>query len=109
MTRVFDGLNVSQFARDERDCLKGRNDVSCQRWNQPHFMCAFCPFVQVLTVNVSVFTFTAIAVDRHRDILNPLSARPSKLRAKISIACIWCVAGILAVPMAIALRVAIVE
>ncbi|XP_046666371.1 LOW QUALITY PROTEIN: orexin/Hypocretin receptor type 1-like [Homalodisca vitripennis] len=80
-----------------------------QRWNQPHFMCAFCPFVQVLTVNVSVFTLTAIAVDRHRDILNPLSARPSKLRAKISIACIWCVAGILAVPMAIALRVAIVE
>jgi leucokinin receptor len=35
-------------------------------------MCAFCPFVQVLSVNVSVFTLTAIAVDRHRAILNPL-------------------------------------
>jgi leucokinin receptor len=43
-----------------------------QRWNLPHFMCAFCPFVQVLSVNVSVFTLTAIAVDRHRAILNPL-------------------------------------
>lgn len=37
------------------------------------------------------------------------SARPSKLRAKISIACIWLVAGILAAPMAVALRVALVE
>lgn len=37
------------------------------------------------------------------------SARPSKLRAKLSIAGIWCVAGMLAAPMAVALRVAIVE
>ncbi|XP_047098415.1 neuropeptide Y receptor type 1-like [Schistocerca piceifrons] len=43
-----------------------------QRWNLPHFMCAFCPFVQVLSVNVSIFTLTAIAIDRHRAILNPL-------------------------------------
>lgn len=37
------------------------------------------------------------------------SARPSRLRAKLSIAGIWCVAGMLAAPMAVALRVAIVE
>nr|BAO01073.1 neuropeptide GPCR A23 [Nilaparvata lugens] len=80
-----------------------------QRWNLPDFMCPFCPFVQVLTVNVSVFTLTAIAVDRHRAILNPLSARPSKLRAKLFIACIWGIAGFLAAPMAIALRVSYVE
>ncbi|RZF39144.1 hypothetical protein LSTR_LSTR005772 [Laodelphax striatellus] len=80
-----------------------------QRWNLPDFMCPFCPFVQVLTVNVSVFTLTAIAVDRHRAILNPLSARPSKLRAKLFIACIWGIAGFLAAPMAIALRVTEVE
>jgi leucokinin receptor len=43
-----------------------------QRWNLPHFMCPFCPFVQVLSVNVSVFTLTAIAVDRHRAIIEPL-------------------------------------
>ncbi|XP_069686426.1 neuropeptide Y receptor type 1-like isoform X2 [Periplaneta americana] len=80
-----------------------------QRWNLPDFMCAFCPFVQVLSVNVSVFTLTAIAVDRHRAILNPLSARPSKLRAKLAIAGIWCVAGALAAPMAAALRVTEIE
>ncbi|CAF4779354.1 unnamed protein product [Pieris macdunnoughi] len=43
-----------------------------QRWLLPHFMCAFCPFVQALSVNVSVFTLTAIAVDRHRAIITPL-------------------------------------
>jgi leucokinin receptor len=42
-----------------------------QRWNLPYFMCPFCPFVQVLSVNVSIFTLTAIAVDRHRAILEP--------------------------------------
>ncbi|XP_068083241.1 RYamide receptor [Anabrus simplex] len=80
-----------------------------QRWNLPYFMCAFCPFVQVLSVNVSIFTLTAIAVDRHRAILNPLSARPSKLRAKICIAAIWCVATSLALPKAAALRVILVN
>ncbi|PBC25231.1 Tachykinin peptides receptor 99D [Apis cerana cerana] len=76
-----------------------------QKWILPHFMCAFCPFVQVLSVNVSVFTLTAIAIDRHRAILRPLSARPSKLTAKIIIAGIWLLAGSLATPMAIARRV----
>lgn len=43
-----------------------------QRWNLPALMCPFCPFVQVLSVNVSIFTLTAIAIDRHRAILSPL-------------------------------------
>lgn len=43
-----------------------------QRWNLPTLMCPFCPFVQVLSVNVSIFTLTAIAIDRHRAILSPL-------------------------------------
>ncbi|XP_049767981.1 tachykinin-like peptides receptor 99D [Schistocerca cancellata] len=36
------------------------------------------------------------------------SARPSKLRAKLCIAAIWCVSGALAAPMAAALRVVVV-
>ncbi|XP_057326628.1 RYamide receptor isoform X2 [Microplitis mediator] len=79
-----------------------------QRWNLPYFMCAFCPFVQILCVNVSVFTLTAIAIDRHRAILKPLSARPSKLRAKMIIAGIWVISGLLAAPMAAALRVILI-
>ncbi len=37
-----------------------------QRWDLPWFMCSFCPTVQVISVNVSVFTLTAIALDRYR-------------------------------------------
>uniref|UniRef100_A0A336K8Z1 CSON001557 protein n=1 Tax=Culicoides sonorensis TaxID=179676 RepID=A0A336K8Z1_CULSO len=76
-----------------------------QRWNLPEIMCPFCPFVQYVSVNVSVFTLTAIAVDRHRAILNPLRARPSKYISKAVIVCIWMLAFILASPIAYSLRV----
>ncbi|XP_066980691.1 substance-K receptor-like [Macrobrachium rosenbergii] len=78
-----------------------------QRWNLPHFMCAFCPFFQTVSVNVSIFTLTAIAVDRYRAIVFPLNARPSKFRSKVVIAFIWLFSTTLAVPQAIALRVKI--
>ncbi|XP_055841687.1 neuropeptide Y receptor type 2 [Episyrphus balteatus] len=76
-----------------------------QRWTLPDFMCAFCPFVQAVSVNVSVFTLTAIAIDRHRAIINPLRARPTKFISKIIIATIWVTAIAFAVPCAIAFRV----
>ncbi|KAJ2947015.1 hypothetical protein O0L34_g16359 [Tuta absoluta] len=71
-----------------------------QRWLLPNFMCPFCPFVQALSVNVSVFTLTAIAVDRHRAIITPLSAHTSKRVAKVIIVFIWVLALSLAAPMA---------
>ncbi|KAL7019195.1 hypothetical protein ACKWTF_011042 [Chironomus riparius] len=76
-----------------------------QRWDLPKFMCPFCPFVQTLSVNVSIFTLTAIAIDRHKAILNPLRARSSKHASKIIIAIIWIVAFLLAAPISYALKV----
>ncbi|XP_064458396.1 RYamide receptor-like [Ornithodoros turicata] len=76
-----------------------------QRWVLPEFMCAFCPFVQVLSVNVSIFTLTAIALDRYRAVMSPLKARTSKLKAKFIILGIWMVALAAALPYAVALRV----
>jgi leucokinin receptor len=35
-----------------------------QRWDLPEFMCKFCPFVQIFSVNISIFTLVAIAMDR---------------------------------------------
>ena len=35
-----------------------------QRWDLPVFMCKFCPTVGVLSVNISIFTLVAIALDR---------------------------------------------
>ncbi|XP_045493515.1 RYamide receptor-like [Colias croceus] len=80
-----------------------------QRWLLPHFMCAFCPFVQALSVNVSVFTLTAIAVDRHRAIITPLSAHTSKRVAKVIIVFIWILALSLAAPMAMSWEVVMEE
>ncbi|XP_068203913.1 tachykinin-like peptides receptor 99D [Palaemon carinicauda] len=79
-----------------------------QRWNLPEFMCAFCPFFQTVSVNVSIFTLTAIAVDRYRAIVFPLNARPTKFRSKLVIASIWVFSTTLAVPNLIALRVKLV-
>ncbi|CAN7995628.1 unnamed protein product, partial [Ixodes hexagonus] len=81
-----------------------------QRWLLPHFMCAFCPFVQVVSVNVSIFTLTAIAVDRYRAITIPLKARlNSRLTARALISVIWAVSMVAAVPYALALRVTLVH
>ncbi|XP_011200848.2 RYamide receptor [Bactrocera dorsalis] len=80
-----------------------------QRWNLPWFMCAFCPFVQTLSVNVSVFTLTAIAIDRHRAIINPLRARPSKYISKFILLGIWLSAFIFASPIAVAFRVEVMH
>ena len=35
-----------------------------QRWDLPAFMCKFCPTVGILSVNISIFTLVAIALDR---------------------------------------------
>ncbi|XP_075163166.1 leucokinin receptor [Haematobia irritans] len=80
-----------------------------QRWSLPWFMCGFCPFVQAVSVNVSVFTLTAIAIDRHRAILNPLRARPTKFVSKFIIATIWLASVTFATPCAIAFRVELIH
>lgn len=76
-----------------------------QRWVLPYIMCPFCPFIQTITLNVSIFTLTAIAIDRHKAILNPLRARSSKYASKLVITIIWIVALFLAAPMSYGLRV----
>ncbi|KAL3210068.1 hypothetical protein MRX96_037415 [Rhipicephalus microplus] len=80
-----------------------------QRWALPYFMCAFCPYVQVVSVNVSVFTLTAIAVERYRAITSPLKARfCSKATAKLLVLIIWLSSLVVASPNALALRVVLV-
>ena len=59
---------------------------------------------QNLSVNASIFTLTAIAVDRYKAIMFPLKSHASKSRTKVIILIIWIVSAILAVPMAIAFR-----
>lgn len=79
-----------------------------QRWDLPWFMCSFCPTVQVISVNVSVFTLTAIALDRYRAVLHPLEARATKLKTKFIIIGIWTFSVTLSIPTLIAFNVELV-
>uniref|UniRef100_A0A1B6DGK6 G-protein coupled receptors family 1 profile domain-containing protein n=1 Tax=Clastoptera arizonana TaxID=38151 RepID=A0A1B6DGK6_9HEMI len=76
-----------------------------QRWTLPDFMCSFCPFVKTVSVSVSVFTLAAIAVDRHRAILKPFSARVSKVQFKLVISLIWVVSAAMSFPWLYAMGV----
>lgn len=78
-----------------------------QRWVLPNFMCPFCTFVQIVSVNVSIFTLVAIAADRFLIVEKPL-LQITKKRAKQIILVIWITAIIVATPAAIALKVQLV-
>lgn len=63
---------------------------------------AYCFFIicsQVLSVNVSVFTMSAIALDRYRAILHPFKAiRISKREAVYTVVSIWILSIFIALP-----------
>lgn len=59
-------------------------------------------------MSVSIFTLTAIAVERHRAILDPFRPRLSRRRARIVVAGVWAAGTCAAAPMAAALRVHLV-
>jgi len=73
-----------------------------QRWDLPAFMCQFCPTVQILSVNISIFTLVAISLDRYRAIMYPLKRKPTKLISKVVIIMIWICGFLFALPMAYA-------
>lgn len=76
-----------------------------QQWNLPWYMCTFCPTVQVISVNVSVFTLTVIALDRYRAVLYPLTARTNKLRIRLIIISIWVSGIIFSIPTFVAYEI----
>ncbi|XP_069800069.1 G-protein coupled receptor 83-like [Dendropsophus ebraccatus] len=64
-------------------------------------MCHISRFVQYCSLHVSALTLTAIALDRHQVILNPLKPRMSLTRGFISITFIWIMATCFSLPHAI--------
>ena len=60
-----------------------------QRWDLPEFLCKIAPSFKTLSVNVSVFTLTVIAIDRYVAVLYPLKAGFSKKTASLGLALIW--------------------
>ncbi|KAM4663439.1 G-protein coupled receptor 83-like [Discoglossus pictus] len=64
-------------------------------------MCHISRFVQYCSLHVSTLTLTAIALDRHQVILNPLKPRMSLSRGALSISFIWVMATCFSLPHAI--------
>ncbi|KAM9126666.1 G-protein coupled receptor 83-like [Pangshura tecta] len=64
-------------------------------------MCHISRFVQYCSLHVSTLTLTAIALDRHQVILNPLKQRMSLTRGALSISVIWLMATCFSLPHAI--------
>ncbi|KAM3910468.1 G-protein coupled receptor 83-like [Leptodactylus fuscus] len=64
-------------------------------------MCHVSRFVQYCSLHVSALTLTAIALDRHQVILNPLKPRMSLTRGFLSITFIWVMATCFSLPHAI--------
>ncbi|XP_053569728.1 G-protein coupled receptor 83-like [Bombina bombina] len=64
-------------------------------------MCHISRFVQYCSLHVSTLTLTAIALDRHQVILNPLKPRMSLSKGVLSISFIWVMATCFSLPHAI--------
>ncbi|XP_061454342.1 G-protein coupled receptor 83-like [Rhineura floridana] len=64
-------------------------------------MCHVSRFVQYCSLHVSTLTLTAIALDRHQVILNPLKPRMSLTKGALTISGIWVMAACFSLPHAI--------
>ncbi|XP_045736154.2 neuropeptide Y receptor type 1 isoform X1 [Mirounga angustirostris] len=70
-------------------------------WVFGEAMCKLNPFVQCVSITVSIFSLVLIAVERHQLIINPRGWRPSNRHAYIGIAVIWVLAVVSSLPFLI--------
>ncbi|XP_070612678.1 neuropeptide Y receptor type 1 [Erythrolamprus reginae] len=61
-------------------------------WVFGETMCKLNPFVQCVSVTVSIFSLVLIAIERHQLIINPRGWRPNNRHAYVGIATIWTLA-----------------
>ena len=62
------------------------------------FVCKISEFAKDLSIGVSVFTLTALAIDRYEAIVSPLKKLQKKSRIVLIIIFIWILAFCLALP-----------
>ncbi|XP_067296976.1 tachykinin receptor 3-like isoform X3 [Pseudorasbora parva] len=68
-------------------------------WYFGEVYCKFHNFFPVTAVFASIYSMTAIAVDRYMAIIHPLKPRLSATATKVVILCVWALAVILAFPL----------
>ncbi|KAL8591605.1 hypothetical protein ACOMHN_030491 [Nucella lapillus] len=74
-------------------------------WPFGESLCHLMNFSLMVSVYVSTYTLSAIALDRHRVVLKPLTQRMSKSRAGALLALIWTLAVLLSLPYGVYTRV----
>uniref|UniRef100_A0A914UME1 G-protein coupled receptors family 1 profile domain-containing protein n=1 Tax=Plectus sambesii TaxID=2011161 RepID=A0A914UME1_9BILA len=60
-----------------------------QRWFFPDFFCQLVPFIETVSLSVSVFTLTGSAVDRFRAVIFPKDAKMTQHTARVIVVFIW--------------------
>lgn len=80
-----------------------------RNWYLPEFMCPIFPFAEDLSVNVSIFTLSAIALDRHRAIMYPFKPKLSKKTTLILIIVVWLVGIGFSIPYVLGYGMATLE
>lgn len=70
-------------------------------WVFGEAMCKLNPFVQCVSITVSIFSLVLIAVERHQLIINPQGWRPNNRHAYVAIAVIWLLAVASSLPFLI--------
>ncbi|KAK1786629.1 hypothetical protein P4O66_003067 [Electrophorus voltai] len=68
------------------------------RWILGEVFCKFSPFVQCLSVTVSIFTMVLIALERHQLIIHPTGWKPAVGHSYLAVGVTWAVACVISVP-----------
>ncbi|XP_069755600.1 neuropeptide Y receptor type 4-2-like [Narcine bancroftii] len=70
-------------------------------WIFGDVLCKMVPFVQCLSVTVSILSLVMIALERHQLIINPTGWKPSVTQAYLSMLAIWLLACFISLPFVI--------
>ena len=76
-----------------------------QRWIFADFLCSLAPYVLTMSVSLSVFTLTVIAIDRYFAVLHPLKPRFTKRSAVVVLTIIWLISSVSSLPEALFYKV----
>jgi len=68
------------------------------RWVLGEALCKLTPYVQCISVTVSIFSLVLIAMERYQLIIHPTGWKPVVAQSYLAVALIWVVAGLISVP-----------
>lgn len=68
------------------------------RWILGEALCKLTPFIQCVSITVSIFSLVLIAMERYQLIVHPTGWKPAVRQSYVAVAAIWIAAGLISVP-----------